>query len=143
MRAEDRISTALRQCLLPRTDGGWIIGPLGVAPLEEALLALADDPALVDAILFITGLAHSLGGEAVSREAAIALVSAIGKVRPRLVVLDRAEQLLEQLAGEERRRAAAFGVVDPAHLAAPAEGEPAPHGSVKVRALDPAPTRLR
>src|SRR5262249_26628984 len=105
--------------------------------------ALGDDPGLIEAILFLTGVCHRLATQEDSAEAAAEIMCAIGRVRPDLPLLDRAEAFLDSQIHHDLRDAEALGFVEGVARRAPQPGEVPAAGSVKAVKLDKEPRRLR
>lgn len=114
-------------------NGTWTVDRQRLPAFEAALLALGDDPHLLEVILYVTGVCHRLADERSSPEAAAEIMAAIGRVKAELPALDRCESFLERLREAEERRSAAFANSAPKR--APYLGTPAATGTVKAGVL--------
>lgn len=135
------VITRLDEMLTP-AQGVWAIVPENVAGFEDALRGMGQDPALLETILYLSGVCHRLATDEKSPEAAASIMSSIGKVRADLPLLDQAEAMLANLQEQDQRGAEALGFSEALSKRAPRAGEAPAPGSVKVSSVEP-PRRLR
>jgi hypothetical protein len=117
----------------------WTVDRRKLPAFEAALVERGDDPHLLEIILYVSGVCHRLSGEQRSPEAAAEIMSALGRVKAKLPVLDRCESFLEKLRETDERRGAVFANSGPKR--APYLGTPAASGTVKAGVLGHRETR--
>lgn len=128
--------------MLTPSQGAWAIVPEKVAGFEDALRGMGRDPALLETILYLTGVCHRLATDERSPETAALIMASIGRVRADLPLLDQAEAMLHNLQEQDQRGAEALGFSEALSRRAPHANEAPAPGSVKVSSVQP-PRRLR